>query len=106
MLLIFLVHTIISSASSLCILSRMSCCEILLRKVLGISTFCVAMLLPPRMVDNLFIMYSNLTLGNTNSLGIPRLVQGPFDMKFKTGKTRVLDEGMMAKISQGKIKVN
>eukprot|EP00253_Pinus_taeda_P032821 PITA_32821 len=83
--------------------------HVLPRKVLGRSTFSVAMLLlkllPLRVVDNLFVMYSNLTLGNTNSLGIPRPVQGPFDMKFKTGKTPVLDDGTMAKIRQGKIKV-
>eukprot|EP00253_Pinus_taeda_P010608 PITA_10608 len=83
--------------------------HVLPREFFGRSIFSVAMLLlkllPLRMVDNLLVMYSNLTLGNTASFGIPRPVEGPFELKFRTGKTPVLDNGTMAYIRQGKIKV-
>lgn len=79
------------------------------RQVLGKSTFGLAMKLmkifPVRMVDCMLLLYSRLTLGNTASFGLRRPVEGPLELKSKTGKTPVLDVGTLTKIRTGDIRV-
>jgi indole-3-pyruvate monooxygenase len=83
--------------------------HVLPRQVLGKSTFGLAMKLmkvfPVRIVDSLLLLYSRLTLGNTASYGLRRPVEGPLELKSKTGKTPVLDVGTLTKIRTGDIKV-
>ncbi|KAH9297559.1 hypothetical protein KI387_029241, partial [Taxus chinensis] len=83
--------------------------HVLPREIFGRSTFSVAMyllkLLPIRIVDNMLILYSNLTMGDTSSCGISRPAIGPLELKNTTGKSPALDIGAIAKIRSGHIKV-
>lgn len=83
--------------------------HVLPRQMMGKSTFGLAMklmkLFPVRIVDRLLLLYSKFTLGNTASYGLSRPVEGPLELKSKTGKTPVLDVGTVAKIRAGDIKV-
>lgn len=76
----------------------------------GFSTFGIAMTLlkwlPLKLVDKLLLLISNLTLGNTDQLGLKRPKTGPIELKNVTGKTPVLDVGALSQIRSGKIKVN
>ena len=76
----------------------------------GFSTFGIAMglmkWLPLKLVDKILLLAANLTLGNTNQLGLRRPKTGPIELKNATGKTPVLDIGALSCIRSGKIKVN
>lgn len=76
----------------------------------GFSTFGIAMglmkWLPLKLVDKILLLAANLTLGNTNQLGLRRPKTGPIELKNATGKTPVLDVGALSYIRSGKIKVN
>jgi hypothetical protein len=84
--------------------------HVLPREMFGMSTFGVAMALlkwlPLRLVDKLLLLGANLTLGNTDQLGLKRPKTGPIELKNVTGKTPVLDVGALSQIKSGKIKVN
>lgn len=79
------------------------------REMLGFSTFGIAMALlkwfPIKLVDKLLLIMANLTLGNTDKLGLRRPKTGPIELKNITGKTPVLDVGALSQIKSGKIKV-
>lgn len=79
------------------------------REILGLSTFGVGMTLlkclPLRVVDKFLLLMANLSLGNTDRLGIRRPKTGPLELKNITGKSPVLDVGAMSLIRSGKIKV-
>lgn len=83
--------------------------HVLPRQILGKSTFGLAQtlmkLFSVRIVDRLLLLYSRLTFGNTDSYGLRRHVEGPLELKRKTGKTPVLDTGTLTKIRTGDIKV-
>ncbi|KAJ6856479.1 indole-3-pyruvate monooxygenase YUCCA4 [Populus alba x Populus x berolinensis] len=83
--------------------------HVLPREMFGMSTFGVAMALlkwlPLRLVDKLLLLVANLTLGNTDQLGLKRPKTGPIELKNVTGKTPVLDVGALSQIKSGKIKV-
>ncbi|XP_062164806.1 probable indole-3-pyruvate monooxygenase YUCCA4 [Alnus glutinosa] len=83
--------------------------HVLPREMFGCSTFgIVAALLkwfPLRLVDKLLLLVSNLTVGNTDQLGLRRPKTGPIELKNVTGKTPVLDVGGLSQIKSGKIKV-
>ncbi|KAL3745349.1 hypothetical protein ACJRO7_014452 [Eucalyptus globulus] len=83
--------------------------HVLPREMLGLSTFGVAMALlkwlPLRLVDKILLLIANITLGNTDRLGLRRPKTGPLELKNVTGKTPVLDVGALAQIKSGKIKV-
>lgn len=83
--------------------------HVLPREMLGFSTFGIAMALlkwfPIKLVDKLLLIMANLTLGNTDKLGLRRPKTGPIELKNITGKTPVLDVGALSQIKSGKIKV-
>ncbi|KAL7609100.1 probable indole-3-pyruvate monooxygenase YUCCA4 [Lactuca sativa] len=83
--------------------------HILPREMFGFPTFGIAMgllkWLPLRMVDKLILFMANLTLGNTDKLGLRRPKIGPLELKNATGKTPVLDTGALSLIKSGNIKV-
>ncbi|XP_048134068.1 probable indole-3-pyruvate monooxygenase YUCCA4 [Rhodamnia argentea] len=83
--------------------------HVLPREMLGFSTFGVAMVLlkwlPLRLVDKILLLIANITLGNTDQLGLRRPKTGPLELKTATGKTPVLDVGTLSQIKSGKIKV-
>ncbi|GLT80514.1 hypothetical protein SLA2020_519490 [Shorea laevis] len=83
--------------------------HVLPREVFGFSTFGIAMTLlrwfPQRLVDKFLLLIANLTLGNTDKLGLRRPKTGPLELKNITGKTPVLDVGALSQIKSGKIKV-
>lgn len=83
--------------------------HVLPREMFGLSTFGIAMTLlkwlPLRLVDILLLLLCNLTLGNTDKLGIRRPKTGPLELKNAAGKTPVLDVGAISEIRSGKIKV-
>lgn len=84
--------------------------HVLPREMFGCSTFGIATALlkwfPLRLVDKLLLLVSNLTVGNTDQLGLRRPKTGPIELKNITGKTPVLDVGGLSQIKSGKIKVN
>lgn len=79
------------------------------REIFGFSTFGIAMALlrwfPLRLVDKILLLMANITLGNTDQLGLRRPKTGPIELKNITGKTPVLDVGALSQIKSGKIKV-
>ncbi|CAK9312863.1 unnamed protein product [Citrullus colocynthis] len=83
--------------------------HVLPREMFGFSTFGIAMgllkWLPLRLVDKILLLIANLTLGNTDHLGLRRPKTGPIELKNATGKTPVLDVGALSQIRSGKIKV-
>ncbi|KAK3033862.1 hypothetical protein RJ639_032767 [Escallonia herrerae] len=83
--------------------------HVLPREMFGVSTFGVAMSLlkwlPLGVVDKFLLLMANLTLGNTDRLGLRRPKTGPIELKNATGKTPVLDVGALSQIKSGKIKV-
>ncbi|KGN63147.2 probable indole-3-pyruvate monooxygenase YUCCA4 isoform X2 [Cucumis sativus] len=83
--------------------------HVLPREMFGFSTFGIAMglmkWLPLRLVDKILLLVANLTLGNTDHLGLRRPKTGPIELKNATGKTPVLDVGALSQIRSGKIKV-
>ncbi|KAI7725226.1 hypothetical protein M8C21_005632 [Ambrosia artemisiifolia] len=83
--------------------------HVLPREMFGLTTFGIAMALlkwlPLRMVDRLILFMANLTLGNTEKLGLRRPKTGPLELKNATGKTPVLDTGALSLIKSGNIKV-
>ncbi|KAI4376928.1 hypothetical protein MLD38_014631 [Melastoma candidum] len=83
--------------------------HVLPREMFGFSTFGIAMALlkwlPLKVVDRLLILVTNITLGNTEELGLRRPKTGPIELKNITGKTPVLDVGALSQIRSGKIKV-
>lgn len=83
--------------------------HVLPREMFGFTTFGIAMLLlkwlPLRAVDKLILFLANLTLGNTDKLGLRRPKTGPIELKNATGKTPVLDTGAISLIKSGNIKV-
>ncbi|XP_022131440.1 probable indole-3-pyruvate monooxygenase YUCCA4 isoform X2 [Momordica charantia] len=83
--------------------------HVLPREMFGFSTFGIAMgllkWLPLRLVDKILLLVANLTLGNTDHLGLRRPKTGPLELKNATGKTPVLDVGALSQIKSGKIKV-
>ncbi|XP_021746331.1 probable indole-3-pyruvate monooxygenase YUCCA4 [Chenopodium quinoa] len=83
--------------------------HVLPREMFGFSTFGVAMALlkwlPLRLVDKFLLLVANLTLGNTDRLGLRRPKTGPIELKNATGKTPVLDVGALSLIKSGNIKV-
>ncbi|KAF8389032.1 hypothetical protein HHK36_025717 [Tetracentron sinense] len=83
--------------------------HVLPREVFGFSTFGIAMALlkwlPLRLVDKFLLLMASVTLGNTDRLGLRRPKTGPIELKNATGKTPVLDDGALAQIKSGKIKV-
>ncbi|KAK9061992.1 hypothetical protein SSX86_019176 [Deinandra increscens subsp. villosa] len=83
--------------------------HILPRDILGRSSFGIAIgllkLFPLRLVDWFLILSSRLLLGDTSRVGIARPQDGPLHLKNTTGKTPVLDVGLLSKIKSGQIKV-
>ncbi|KAL8263394.1 hypothetical protein R6Q59_024743 [Mikania micrantha] len=83
--------------------------HVLPREMFGFTTFGIAMALlkwfPLRVVDKLVLFLANLTLGNTDKLGLHRPKTGPIELKNATGKTPVLDTGALSLIKSGNIKV-
>ncbi|GLU10244.1 hypothetical protein SLE2022_270630 [Rubroshorea leprosula] len=83
--------------------------HVLPREMFGFSTFGIAMALlrwfSLRLVDKFLLLMANLTLGNTDHLGLRRPKTGPIELKNVTGKTPVLDVGALSQIKSGKIKV-
>ncbi|XP_051151203.1 probable indole-3-pyruvate monooxygenase YUCCA4 [Andrographis paniculata] len=83
--------------------------HILPREIMGVSTYSIttALLkwLPLKLVDKFLLMVANLTLGNTDKLGLRRPKTGPIELKTATGKTPVLDIGAFSQIKAGNIKV-
>ncbi|KAI3677282.1 hypothetical protein L1987_86905 [Smallanthus sonchifolius] len=83
--------------------------HVLPREMFGLTTFGIAMVLlkwlPLRLVDRLILFMANLTLGNTDKLGLRRPKTGPLELKNATGKTPVLDTGALSLIKSGSIKV-
>ncbi|ESR63782.1 hypothetical protein CICLE_v10008466mg [Citrus x clementina] len=83
--------------------------HVLPREIFGFSTFGIAMALlrwfPLRLVDKILLLMANITLGNTDQLGLRRPKTGPIELKNITGKTPVLDVGALSQIKSGKIKV-
>ncbi|KAK1425977.1 hypothetical protein QVD17_14644 [Tagetes erecta] len=83
--------------------------HVLPREMFGVTTFGIAMallkLLPLRVVDSLILFMANLTIGNTDKLGLRRPKTGPLELKNATGKTPVLDTGALSLIRSGNIKV-
>ncbi|XP_021757902.1 probable indole-3-pyruvate monooxygenase YUCCA4 [Chenopodium quinoa] len=83
--------------------------HVLPREMFGFSTFGVAMALlkwlPLRLVDKFLLLVANLTLGNTDRLGLRRPKTGPIELKNATGKTPVLDVGALSLIKSGNIEV-
>ncbi|KAF3447192.1 hypothetical protein FNV43_RR12372 [Rhamnella rubrinervis] len=83
--------------------------HVLPREMLGFSTFGVAVALvkwlPLKLVDKILLLIANLTIGNTDRLGLRRPKTGPIELKNATGKTPVLDVGALSQIKSGKIKV-
>ncbi|GLT48946.1 hypothetical protein SLA2020_225340 [Shorea laevis] len=57
------------------------------------------------LVDKFLLLMANLTLRNTDQLGLWRPKTGPIELKNVTGKTPVLDVGALSQIKSGKIKV-
>lgn len=84
--------------------------HVLPREMFGVTTFGIAMALlkwlPLRVVDKLILFMANLTLGNTDKLGLRRPKTGPLELKNATGKTPVLDTGALSLIKSGNIKVS
>ncbi|XP_076897822.1 putative indole-3-pyruvate monooxygenase YUCCA7 [Bidens hawaiensis] len=83
--------------------------HILPRDILGRSSIGIALgllkLFPLRLIDWFLIQSSRLLLGDTSRVGIVRPQDGPLKLKNKTGKTPVLDVGLLSKIKSGQIKV-
>ncbi|CAK9182353.1 unnamed protein product [Ilex paraguariensis] len=83
--------------------------HILPREMFGLSTFGIAMALlkwiPLRLLDKFLLLVANFTLGNTDRLGLWRPKTGPIELKNATGKTPVLDVGVLSLIKSGKVKV-
>ncbi|KAB1204546.1 putative indole-3-pyruvate monooxygenase YUCCA4 [Morella rubra] len=83
--------------------------HVLPREMFGFSTFGVVMALqkwfPLKLIDNFLLLVANLTIGNTEQLGLHRPKTGPIELKNVTGKTPVLDVGTLSQIKSGKIKV-
>ncbi|MQL80065.1 hypothetical protein Taro_012529 [Colocasia esculenta] len=83
--------------------------HVLPRKMLGTSTFGLAMKLlkwlPVRLVDRFLLAMARLVLGNTEVYGLRRPEVGPLELKASTGKTPVLDVGALRLIKNGSIKV-
>ncbi|XP_074286386.1 putative indole-3-pyruvate monooxygenase YUCCA4 [Silene latifolia] len=83
--------------------------HVLPREIFGFSTFGVAMALSKwfslRLVDKFLLLMANLTMGNTDRLGLRRPKTGPMQLKNVAGKTPVLDMGALSLIKSGKIKV-
>ena len=63
------------------------------------------MCLSVQTVDQILLVLTQLVLGDTARLGIPRPSIGPMELKKVSGKTPVLDVGTTAKIKSGDIKV-
>jgi hypothetical protein len=76
---------------------------------MGFSTFGLSMwllmCLSVQTVDQVLLLLTQLVLGDTSRLGIPRPSIGPMEQKKVSGKTPVLDVGTIAKIKSGDIKV-
>ena len=76
---------------------------------MGLSTFGLSMwllmCLSVQTVDQILLVLTQLVLGDTARLGIPRPSIGPMELKKVSGKTPVLDVGTIAKIKSGDIKV-
>ncbi|KAF6166608.1 hypothetical protein GIB67_005470, partial [Kingdonia uniflora] len=83
--------------------------HILPREVLGKSTFGLSMWLlkwfPLKLVDQFVLLCSWLILGDTRRFGFKRPDVGPLELKNNTGKTPVLDVGILDMIKAGQIKV-
>ncbi|GAV74829.1 FMO-like domain-containing protein [Cephalotus follicularis] len=83
--------------------------HVLPREMFGFSTFGIAMALlkwfPLKLVDKILLLAANITIGNTDRLGLRRPKTGPMELKSVTGKTPVLDVGTLSQIKCGKIKV-
>ncbi|XP_074565060.1 putative indole-3-pyruvate monooxygenase YUCCA7 [Curcuma longa] len=83
--------------------------HVLPREVLGKSTFELAVLLlkwlPVRMADKILLAVAWAALGNVSKLGLKRPSAGPLELKNTQGRTPVLDNGTLAKIKSGDIKV-
>lgn len=83
--------------------------HVLPQEMLGRSTFGLSMWLlkwfPMRLVDQILLLVSRFTLGDTSQFGLNRPKLGPIQLKNVTGKTPVLDVGTLAKIRSGDIKV-
>nr|AKJ88115.1 YUCCA1 [Marchantia polymorpha] len=83
--------------------------HVLPREIFGASTFVVAMrlskALPLWLTDWLLVFGTWLTLGNLARYGLKRPIEGPLQLKQKTGKTPVLDVGTINQIKNGNIKV-
>lgn len=76
---------------------------------MGLSTFGLSMwllmCLSVQTVDQILLLLTQIVLGDTACLGIPRPSIGPMELKKVSGKTPVLDVGTVAKIKSGDIKV-
>ena len=83
--------------------------HVLPREIMGLSTFGLSMwllmCLSVQTVDQILLVLTQLVLGDTARLGIPRPSIGPMELKKVSGKTPVLDVGTIAKIKSGDIKV-
>ncbi|KAG9154987.1 hypothetical protein Leryth_012168 [Lithospermum erythrorhizon] len=86
-----------------------SAVHVLPREIIGKSTFELAVLLmkwlPLWLVDKVLLICAWFILGNTNSYGLRRPLQGPLELKNSQGKTPVLDIGALERIRSGEIKV-
>ncbi|CAD6343309.1 unnamed protein product [Miscanthus lutarioriparius] len=82
--------------------------HVLPREIMGLSTFGLSMwllmCLSVQTVDQILLVLTQLVLGDTARLGIPRPSIGPMELKKVSGKTPVLDVGTIAKIKSGDIK--
>lgn len=80
--------------------------HILPRDILGQSSFGLAVgllkLFPLRFVDSFLILSSRLLLGDTSRVGIVRPEDEPLKLKNATGKTPVLDVGLLSRSSLAK----
>lgn len=83
--------------------------HVLPREIMGVSTFGLSLWLLTHLsiqkVDQILLVLTQLVLGDTARLGIPRPNIGPMELKRVSGKTPVLDVGTIAKIKSGDIKV-
>ncbi|KAG6429078.1 hypothetical protein SASPL_107117 [Salvia splendens] len=83
--------------------------HVLLREIMGKSTFELAMLLmrwlPLWIVDKAVLFLAWMVLGNMEKYGLKRPSTGPLELKNKYGKTPVLDVGALEKIRSREIEV-
>ncbi|XP_074568750.1 indole-3-pyruvate monooxygenase YUCCA8-like [Curcuma longa] len=83
--------------------------HVLPRKMLGVSTFGLAMKLlqwlPTRMVDKFLVIMAKMIIGDTEKFGLKRPKAGPLELKNTIGKTPVLDVGACTLIKNSRIKI-